>query len=167
MGPAKGRHCSTLKSPANARVCPQLEVGSFGAQVENTWKCPWLGVGQEAGRLSGQGGPWMPARLGWYSEVPGVFGLGVWLGPGFRVTLPSPGGSSSCGLASSWWGSETTRCFGEEMSPNAVSSGLWGAGMGVGFEGKMQGLGPSYWQLGVRAALLLAAGPTRVFPGAR
>ena len=131
MGPAKGRHCSTLKSPANARVCPQLEVGSFGAQVENTWKCPWLGVGQEAGRLSGQGGPWMPARLGWYSEVPGVFGLGVWLGPGFRVTLPSPGGSSSCGLASSWWGSETTRCFGEEMSPNAVSSGLWGAGMGV------------------------------------
>lgn len=32
---------------------------------------------------------------------------------------------------------------------------------------KMQGLGPSYWQLGVGAALVLAAGPTRVFPGAR
>lgn len=131
VGPAKGRHCSTLKSPANARVCPQLEVGSFGAQVENIWKCPWLGVGQEAGMLSGQGGPWMPARLGWYSEVPGVFGLGVWLGPGFRVTRPSSGGSSSCGLASSWWGSETTCCFGEEMPPNAVSSGLWGAGVGM------------------------------------
>lgn len=48
--------------------------------------------------------PWMPARLGWYSEVPGVFGLGVWLGPSLRVTLPSPEGSSSCGLDSSWWG---------------------------------------------------------------
>lgn len=49
--------------------------------------------------------------------------------------------------------------------PSAVA--FEGQGWGCGFEGKMQGLGPSYWQLGVRAALLLAAGPTRVFPGAR
>lgn len=49
--------------------------------------------------------------------------------------------------------------------PSAVA--FAGQGWGCGFEGKMQGLGPSYWQLGVGAALVLAAGPTRVFPGAR
>lgn len=49
--------------------------------------------------------------------------------------------------------------------PSAVA--FVGQGWGCGFEGKMQGLGPSYWQLGVGAALVLAAGPTRVFPGAR
>lgn len=42
--------------------------------------------------------------------------------------------------------------------PSAVA--FRGQGCGCGFEGKMQDLGPSYWQLGVGVALLLAAGPT-------
>ena len=109
----------------------------------------------------------MPARLGWYSEVPGVFGLGVWLGPGFRVTLPSPEGSSSRGLDSSWWGLRRVVAVGRECLQMPSAAAFVGQGWGCGFEAKMQGLGPSYWQLGVGAALVLAAGPTRVFPGAR
>lgn len=46
-----------LKSPANTRVCPQLEVGSFWSSSGKYLEVPLVGGGQEAGRLGGQGGP--------------------------------------------------------------------------------------------------------------
>ena len=159
VGPATGRHCSMLKSPANTRVCPQLEVGSFGAPVENTWKCPWLGVGQEAGRPGGQGGPrCLPGSagimrclvsLGWevgwvlVSESPCLLPEVL---PAVGLTLA--GGVLRQHLALG------RKC---PQMPSAVA--FRGQGCGCGFEGKIQDLGPSYWQLEVGAALLLAAGP--------
>ena len=141
-----------LKSPADTRVCPQLEVGSFGAPVENTWKCPWLGVGQEAGRLGGQGGP---------RCLPGLAGI-------VRCLV-------SLGWEVGWVLVSESPCLLPEVLP-AVGLTLAGGGLrqhialgrkchqqwplGGRDADKIQDLGPSYWQLEVGAALLLAAGPT-------
>ena len=113
-----------------------MDAGSFGARVENTWKCPWLGEGQGAGRLGGQGGPWACLCLE-RSASPARTAAGWWVPSGRSVgwvlVLESPRLAPEFlpagGLESSWLSLRQPSALGSQfprMPPAELSSAeLW------------------------------------------